>query len=61
VRIYIYIYIYIYVWYVLYFAHAVADVTDAAGSSLSGFSSRFLLFVFAYYYVLLVYINFKFS
>jgi hypothetical protein len=36
----------IYVWYVVYFVHAVADVTDLAGSSVSGFSSRFLLFCF---------------
>jgi hypothetical protein len=40
--------VHIYVWYVLYFAQAVADVTvtDVAGSSVSGFSSRFLLFCF---------------
>jgi hypothetical protein len=41
--------VHIYVWYALIFTHAVAD---AAGSSVSGFSSRLVLFVFVHYYVM---------
>jgi hypothetical protein len=44
----------IYVWCALIFAPAVADV---AGSSVSGFSSRLVLFVFAHYYVISLYIS----
>jgi hypothetical protein len=44
-----YIYIYLYILYALIFVHAVADVV---WSSVSGFLSRHVLFVFLHSYVM---------